>query len=982
MQNIDGDATYTFTTRAIPAGTYVFKVAIDEKWDVSYGAGGGSGDISFTVPAANSEVCFDFNSISHIPRVFIGACPRGNLATAQAHWVSRDTIAWSVSTATGTTYALHASPIGALALEPTGITGGASFVLTRDPAGLSEELKAKFPHLKNYHAFKLSPEAQSQARDLLKGQLAVSAVQGTALIDATSLQFPGVLDDLYTYTGTLGVTFADGVPTLRVWAPTARSVTLHLYEDSTTPMSTAVPMTADGTTGTWVVTGDASWKNKFYLYEVEVYVRSASPPVVRNMVTDPYSFSLSTNSLRSQIVDIDDPALKPSDWDNTPKPPLDAPEDIVLYELHVRDFSITDATVPDDYRGTFKAFTLPDSNGMKHLQRLASSGLTHIHLLPAFDFATANEDKATRREPNSGSLATYGPNAENQQAITSALANEDGFNWGYDPLHYTVPEGSYATNPDGPARIREFREMVQALNRAKLRVVMDVVYNHTNASGQNARSVLDRIVPGYYHRLNADGNVETSTCCQNTATEHAMMEKLMVDSVVTWATQYKVDGFRFDLMGHHMKSNMLKVRDAVQALTVAQNGMDGSKVYIYGEGWNFGEVANNARGIQATQLNLADTGIGSFSDRLRDAVRGGGPFSPRRLQGFATGLALDPNGVDQGVPAEVNSKLLHYSDQIRVGLAGNLKDYTLVNRLGVEVNGSDVDYNGQPGGYALDPQETITYISAHDNETWFDAIQAKVPGSMPMDQRVRVHNLGNAIVMLSQGIPFFHAGDEVLRSKSGDKNSYDSGDWWNRLDFTYESNNWGVGLPPSSANASDWSVLRPLLGNPALKPAKPDITRALDHFTEMLRIRRSSPLFRLRTGEEIKQAVKLYNDGPGQAAGVIAMGITNAANRASPYTEVLVVFNASPEPQELTLDAYAKKDMVLHPVQQSSTDPVVRTSAFERASGKFKVPGRTTAVFVHSEGGCGCGQANGLSIAALGLVLAAALWTLRRRAAR
>ena len=190
--------------------------------------------------------------------------------------------------------------------------------------------------------------------------------------------------------------------------------------------------------------------------------------------------------------------------------------------------------------------------------------------------------------------------------------------------------------------------MVQSLNDTGLRVVMDVVYNHTNASGQAENSVLDRIVPGYYHRLDESGGVTTSTCCANTATEHEMMGRLMVDSVVTWAKQYKVDGFRFDLMGHHTKQNMLDVRAALDALTLADDGVDGSSIYLYGEGWNFGEVADGARFEQATQLNMGGTGIGTFSDRLRDAVRGGGPFdegdSLITNQGYINGLWYDSNG--------------------------------------------------------------------------------------------------------------------------------------------------------------------------------------------------------------------------------------------------------------------------------------------------------------------------------------------------
>src|SRR5262249_52707124 len=207
-----------------------------------------------------------------------------------------------------------------------------------------------------------------------------------------------------------------------------------------------------------------------------------------------------------------------------------------------------------------------------------------------------------------GDLASFPPDSTAQQAAIAAVRERDGFNWGYDPWHYTAPEGSYATDPDGVARIRELREMVAALHRAGLRVVLDVVYNHTTAAGQDPRSVLDRIVPGYYHRLDENGAIATSSCCPNTASEHLMMEKLMVDSLVTWARAYKVDGFRFDLMGHHMKSNLLKVRDALSALTPDRDGVVGSEIYLYGEGWDFGEVAGNARGVNATQANLAGTG--------------------------------------------------------------------------------------------------------------------------------------------------------------------------------------------------------------------------------------------------------------------------------------------------------------------------------------------------------------------------------------
>ncbi len=488
-------------------------------------------------------------------------------------------------------------------------------------------------------------------------------------------------------------------------------------------------MAWDPATGVWTITGDPSWMYQFYLFEVEVYVH-ATGQVEHNLVTDPYAFSLAMNSTRSQIVDLNDPLLKPAGWELLEKPALPAPEDISIYEIHVRDFSVNDPLVPDELKGTYKAFTLDGTYGMNHLEALEAAGLTHLHLLPVFDIATINENKAEWQAPDPAVLETYPPDSDQQQAAVTLYEELDGFNWGYDPFHYTTPEGSYAPIRTATTRIVEFREMVQALNEMGLRVVMDVVYNHTNASGQAEKSVLDRIVPGYYHRLNDHGQVETSTCCANTASEHNMMEKLMIDSLVIWATQYKIDAFRFDLMGHHMKRNMEEVRATLDALNLGVDGVDGETIYIYGEGWNFGEVADNARGENATQLNLGGTGIGTFSDRLRDAVRGGGPFDGGedliRRQGFANGLCYDPNALNSGSPQELETLLL-LSDQIRVGMAGNLAMYQFIDRYGNLVTGAEVDYNGQPAGYTQDPQEDITYISKHDNQTLFDNNAYKTP---------------------------------------------------------------------------------------------------------------------------------------------------------------------------------------------------------------------------------------------------------------
>ncbi|WP_224361521.1 pullulanase-type alpha-1,6-glucosidase [Hyalangium versicolor] len=995
LQDPDGDGNFTFTTTQIPPGAYEGKVAINESWDENYGRDGapGGNNITFTVSTAGEEVVFSWNSTNKKMTIKPANAATGDILLARAYWVARDTLAWAPQAASipaDATFRLHYEPDGAMRLTDTGIQGGTSIALQQDPAGLSNELKQRFPYLASALALKI-PEAElSKVPQILQGQIAVSLTSSAGkVLDATSTQLAGVLDALYTYSGELGVTFADGVPTLRVWAPTARKVSLLIFDDANAADPSQTVAMELGEKGVWSAKGTAAWKNKFYLYEVDVYVRKEQA-VKTNRVTDPYSVSLSTNSKRSQIVDLNsDEALQPEDWSDLEKPKLQAPEDIVLYELHVRDFSISDTSVPENERGTFKAFT-EDSNGTKHLARLAKAGVTHVHLLPVFDIATIEENRALQQHPT-GDLSALPADSDQQQAAIAAVKDADGFNWGYDPYHYTVPEGSYATDPNGTPRIVEFREMVQAINERGLRVVMDVVYNHTNSSGQDPQAVLDRIVPGYYHRLNPDGNVETSTCCQNTATENAMMEKLMVDSIVTWAKAYKVDGFRFDLMGHHMKANMLKVRAALNALTLEKDGVDGKAIYVYGEGWNFGEVANNARGVNATQLNMGGTGIGTFSDRLRDAVRGGGPFSGLQEQGFSNGLFSDPNETNQGTSEQQRTLLLQHEDRIRVGLAGNLRNYSFTSADGTEVKGSDVKYGSDPAGYTEDPQEVITYVSAHDNETLFDAIQVKAPRAANMDTRVRMHNMALSLVALGQGIPFFHAGDELLRSKSGDRNSFNSGDWFNRLDWTYQSNNWGVGLPPAADNQNNWAVLKPLLADAALKPTPAHIQRALEHFEEMIRIRKSTSLFRLQTAAEIQEKVHFLNTGKEQIPGLIVMHIEGARVSAQgAYRDAVVLFNGTDEEQHFVAGTFKDVTLELHPVLKESTDPVVRTASFAAGTGTFTVPARTTAVFMGTapvtgpgpktgtDSGDGCGVTGAGSAAFSAVALLLALGMLRR----
>jgi pullulanase-type alpha-1,6-glucosidase len=473
--------------------------------------------------------------------------------------------------------------------------------------------------------------------------------------------------------------------------------------------------------------------------------------------------------------------------------------------------------------------------------------------------------------------------------------------------------------------------MVMALHAAGLRVGMDLVYNHLSASGLDKRSVLDRIVPGYYHRLDAKGAVTTSTCCANSATEHRMMERLMIDTAVMWVRDYRIDSFRFDLMGHQPRAAMERLQKAVDAAA-------GRHVPLIGEGWNFGEIANGQRFVQASQLSLNGSGIASFSDRGRDAARGGGCCdSP-------SDTAARPGWLGGGAGATPQA-----ADLLRLGLAGTLRGFSFTTHTGEVKRGEAIDYSGQPAGFASQPGEVVNYVENHDNQTLFDLNTLKLPRDTSSADRARVQVLGLALTAFSQGVAYFHAGVDILRSKSGDRDSYDSGDWFNRLDWTYTDNGWGSGLPPEKSSGAFWPLLKPLLADTRIKPTPADMAFTRDAFTDLLKIRSSSSAFRLTTADQVQQRLTLLNTGPGQTPTLLLGHLDARGLAGGGFAELLYAVNAGTEATTLELPALRGRGLQLHPVHRAATaaDPRPQQDArWDRSTGSLTVPARTALVYV------------------------------------
>lgn len=531
----------------------------------------------------------------------------------------------------------------------------------------------------------------------------------------------------------------------QVWAPAADEVhaLFYLHGEGGAPYREE-PMKPTGD-GRWTLQMPPDIRGKYYVF------RAKQGGVWRDPAPGLFAVATGVNGMRAAAVDLDDAA--PKGWEADKTPESIHPSDAVIYEMHHRDFSAS----PDSgirHKGKFLALTEQGTrtpygaySGLSHLVEL---GVTHVHLMPSFDFASVDESRS----------------------------DQSRYNWGYDPLNYNVPEGSYATNVDDPlCRIREFRLMVMALHRAGLRVVLDVVYNHTyTVDGSN----FERLAPGCFFRTLPDGTWANGSGCGNeTASEREAVRRYMVESVCFWAKEYHVDGFRFDVMGLHDIETMGRIRDALQTV---RPGM-----LLYGEGWSCSSAQIPA-GDCALKMNMKRLpGIAAFGDELRDGLRG--LWTDATDGGFLAG---------KGCCAE----------SVRFGIVGGV-DHP-------QVDYSRVNHSRKP--WAGAPWQTVNYVSCHDDWCLSDRLSAVFPG-LPFAERLKLYKLAETVLFTSQGIPFVFAGDEFLRSKHGDRNSYKS---------------------PDTVNAIVWRG----------KDIHSDVFR---YFCELIRLRRAHPAFRLRTAEEVRK---------------------------------------------------------------------------------------------------------------------------------
>ena len=591
-------------------------------------------------------------------------------------------------------------------------------------------------------------------------------------------------EELYTYEGDdLGSTWTKDKTSFRLWAPTATSVTINLYESGTSgtnDLMETIPMTAD-VKGTWVAEKAGDLNGVYYTYSVTV-------DGVTREACDPYARATGVNGLRAMIIDLN--GTNPEGWDTDKDPHYNNNiTDAIIYELHVRDLSVDASSgIKDEWKGKYLGLiqsgtvnSYGQSTGLDYIKNL---GITHIHLLPVYDYASVDE-----------------AHPENNQ-----------FNWGYDPLNFNVPEGSYSTDAfNGEVRVSEFKQMVKGLHDNGISVIMDVVYNHVY---NDKTFCFNQIVPGYFSRYTPKGtSINDSGCGNTTASERSMVKKYIVDSVKYWADEYHIDGFRFDLVG-------LIDTETINAV-VEEVHKTHPNVIFYGEGWDMTSQITKEGYTMATQTNSDLTpGFAYFSDTLRDAIRG--PMGTDSKSGY-----LDNQG----------------------GYASLIK----------------YCFMGAPN-WCDSPTQTINYASCHDNLALFDKITLSTAKLTEAD-RLKMNNLSAAIVMTSQGIPFFQAGEEILRSKPDGNGGYDHN--------SYKS--------PDSINSIKWDKLN----NEAY-------TNSYDYYQGLIAFRKAHPALRLTSAEEVNAAVVPMTD---LASNVNAFHIKGGEID----DDLFVIFNPRKETTSVTL---------------------------------------------------------------------------------
>ena len=521
------------------------------------------------------------------------------------------------------------------------------------------------------------------------------------------------------YQGTdLGLTYSKTASSFRIWSPTATAAELILYKEGLDGVSLKTIELTSGINGTWVTKLSGDWTGTFYTFRVKIN------NVWSNELPDPYAKAVGVNGKRAMVVDLKE--TNPAGWTADKSPAFSSGNkatDAVIYELHIRDASI-DENSGIKNKGKFLGLTEKGTKnkeglatGLDHLKAL---GVTHIHLLPFFDYNSVDESKPEKKQ----------------------------YNWGYDPLNYNAPEGSYSSDPyNGATRINELKQLVAAFHKNGLRVVMDVVYNHVADAGS---SNFNQLVPGYYFRHKKDGSFSDATACGNeTASEMPMMRKFMLESLSYWVKEYHIDGFRIDLMGVHDIETMNIISDELHKIK--------PDILLYGEGWTAGAspIPDSARALKKNAAKLHNIAV--FSDDIRDGIKGS--VFDIKDRGFASGKKGMEESVKFGIVAASNHP---------------------------QVNLSKVNYSKE--AYAKAPWNVITYCECHDNNTLWDKLSLSYPDASKEDI-TKMQQLSLAIVLTSQGIPFLHAGTEFLRNKNGVENSYNSGDSINEINWSLKSKN-------------------------------------------------------------------------------------------------------------------------------------------------------------------------------------------------